>query len=253
MFNSWNKTLTKIWESYSSDVGKSLIHLGALGWVMSSAAQTLMIYQNKDIQKKEKQFLVPQEIADGAVNVGLYYTICQAIKKLGDNLLENAKIITPKSYDLLQRTKLPNQSIEEFLRNFDNKNLSTTTTKEKMSNFFNIMLSAIKEKENFGTIPQTIKENLTLKKTVTPLLETTKLQNTKNLFSKGYSDFSRFKNGVGVISISLSIITCNVITPVARNITANYFQKKALKKTITNNKKVVCNPKISRTYDIFKI
>ena len=258
MHNSWNKTLLKVWNSYSQDVGKSLIHLGALGWIMCSAAQTLMVCRHKNINKKEKQFLVPQEIADGAINVGLYYTVCQSIKKTGDKLLENAKIMTKETSDLLKSYKKPTQSVSNFLENFDGKRLNKEILSEiknngRLSNFYNTLLFSIKEKEKTKVLPKEIQNNSLLKNILRPLLNTNDLKSTKNAITKNYSNFLRFKNGVGVISISLSIITCNVITPVARNITANYFQKKALKKTITNNKKVVCNPKISRTYDIFKI
>ena len=70
MANPLQSILSKIWHKYAEDVGISLIHLGALGWFLSSAAQLAMIITNKDIDKKEKQFLIPQEASDGAINSG---------------------------------------------------------------------------------------------------------------------------------------------------------------------------------------
>ena len=103
--NPYNTLLSKIFNYYAQDVGKSLIHLGALGWFLSAAAQLTMIYRNKDIDKKEKQFLLPQETADGVINVALYYTICQGIKYGCEQLLERGHVFTQRSMDTILALK----------------------------------------------------------------------------------------------------------------------------------------------------
>ena len=60
-----------VFNKYSVDSGKMLIHMGALGWVFSSLAQIGVVATDKNISKKDKKFLVPQEICDGVTNVGL--------------------------------------------------------------------------------------------------------------------------------------------------------------------------------------
>ena len=57
----------------------------ALGWVLASAAQTFGLAANKDLTKEEKKFLIPQEIADGAVNIGMYSLAAEKIAKPGKN------------------------------------------------------------------------------------------------------------------------------------------------------------------------
>lgn len=101
--SGFQNLIEKVWGQYGDDVGKSLIHLGAVGWFFSAVAQIGMIATNKDIEKKEKKFLIPQEIADGVINVGLYYSICQAIKYIGDSLAENSVIMTQTTGKTIKR------------------------------------------------------------------------------------------------------------------------------------------------------
>ena len=105
--NFFDKIINGLWRKYENDAGKSLIHLGAIGWFFSGLAQIVMIGRNKNIDKKEKKFLIPQEIADCAINVGLYYTICQTIKKTGDKLLEKAYMLPKETFDALSEFKKP--------------------------------------------------------------------------------------------------------------------------------------------------
>ena len=117
--NIFEGLANKVWNGkYAEDVGIALIHLGAAGWVLSALAQILMLARNKDIDKKEKRFLIPQEIADGVVNVGLYYSICQVIKNIGDHMSENIQYMTKQSNDFLKIMKPDSHSNLEFIKGF---------------------------------------------------------------------------------------------------------------------------------------
>lgn len=59
-----NKFIQYMFDTYSKDGGKLLVHLGALGWVFSSAAQLVVVATDKNIDKNKKKFLLPQEGAD---------------------------------------------------------------------------------------------------------------------------------------------------------------------------------------------
>ena len=61
-----------MFDHYSKDNGKLLVHLGALGWVLGSAAQIGVVLGDKSIDKEQKRFLLPQEAADAVVNIGMY-------------------------------------------------------------------------------------------------------------------------------------------------------------------------------------
>ena len=47
--SGFQNLIEKVWGQYGDDVGKSLIHLGAVGWFFSAVAQIGMIATNKDI------------------------------------------------------------------------------------------------------------------------------------------------------------------------------------------------------------
>ena len=49
-----------------------LFYTSILGWALSSAAQVVAVVCNEKLSKKEKSFLVPQEIFDGVLNIGTY-------------------------------------------------------------------------------------------------------------------------------------------------------------------------------------
>ena len=154
--NLFAKGVAKSWELYAKDVGKSLIHWGSVGWVFSSLAQIFAIAINKNIDKKEKKFLIPQEIADGAVNVGLYYTITQSIKSLGDSLVETGGLIKKDTADFLSSVKDSSMSLKEFIK--DKGNITTilaelkSTEKIDSKTAVNAAESFARWKNGIGTI-----------------------------------------------------------------------------------------------------
>lgn len=82
-----------MFRSYGTKEGLMLIHLGALGWLLSSLAQTIAIVTNKSISPKEKKYMVPQEIADGVINVGCYYGITKVFQNVANRMIDKGKII----------------------------------------------------------------------------------------------------------------------------------------------------------------
>ena len=197
--NLFNQGIAKAWEYYSKDVGKSLIHWGSVGWVFSSLAQIFAIAINKNIDKKEKKFLIPQEMADGAVNVGLYYTITQAIKSLGDSLVESGSFIKKDTADFLNALNANNLPLKDFIK-----------SNGSVSEIF----SLIKRENRFGGVEQSV------------------LNNVFAALDKKADSFSHWKNGVGTIfTIAASVLACNVITPYCRNKIASVFQQRHLEKT----------------------
>ena len=105
-----------IYKKFSNDMGASLIVLGVAGWTFSALGQLGMIALNKNIDKKEKKFLIPQEIADGVVNVTLFYTICAGIKKAVDSLLESGKILTFRTNNLVKEFRAGQSSVEDLIK-----------------------------------------------------------------------------------------------------------------------------------------
>ena len=63
------KMCDAIASKYSDDIGKMLVHTGVIGWILSSAAQVTAIVINDKLSKEQKMYMVPQELADAAVNI----------------------------------------------------------------------------------------------------------------------------------------------------------------------------------------
>lgn len=219
--NLFSKGVALAYETYSKDVGKSLIHWGSVGWLFSSLAQIFAIGINKNIDKKEKKFLIPQEIADGLVNVGLYYTVTQAVKTLGDRLVESGRFIKKDTFDFLKNLNTNNQPFKDFIKNVGEGSISKIFEKIKAP----------------GKLPIVAAFNNT---------------------DSAIESFGRWKNGVGTLfTIGASILACNVITPYCRNKIASKFQQRHINKTGINPKPMPVRPytfsRISPTFNAFKI
>ncbi len=93
--------VNNIFEKFSSNPGKMLIYTGVYGWFLSSAAQVVAIAVNNNISREQKSYLIPQEIADGAVNVFSFFLITQSLKMLTSKLVSTGKIISPKVRNFL--------------------------------------------------------------------------------------------------------------------------------------------------------
>lgn len=87
-----NSFMQKTVAKYANDNAKFLFITAAVGWFLASASQTFGIVVNKKIDKDEKKFLIPQEICDGAANIGLYALVTAPLIKAADDLIDNGKI-----------------------------------------------------------------------------------------------------------------------------------------------------------------
>lgn len=88
---SWNIIKNYMYKQYGQHSGTMIIHAGALGWVLSSLAQITAVIMNDEIPDDQKKFLIPQEIADAAVNVLSYYLITKTFKDIGGKLVKTGK------------------------------------------------------------------------------------------------------------------------------------------------------------------
>ncbi len=201
-----------MFDNYSKDSGKLLVHLGALGWVLGSAAQIGAVIGDKNIDKEQKKFLLPQEGADAAVNVAMYYTICDVIKRGADQLVEKGKLLSDDVAKALVAIK-PSM-------NLDYKNWQNLFTKDELKTALSKLL---KDHDNLDMLKGlSIDEKAQAKKLIAAALE--KLED--------------HKDNVGVISaIVASVIACNIVTPYVRNIVASKIQNHMLEKETSEIRK----------------
>lgn len=203
----------KVFNKYSVDSGKMLIHMGALGWVFSSLAQIGVVATDENISKKDKKFLVPQEICDGVTNVGLYYTVSQMIKRSGDFLVNHGFLLTDDAervINLLKEESVPTREavgglaysisrpFEHLKKDYKGKKLDLILDK-----YF--LLGSYKA---FSPEKQAM---------------------VKYFAENAKEKITGFKGGLGVVtSIVASIIASNLLTPIARNKMAGLYQQKFL-------------------------
>ena len=167
-----------------------LVHTGVLGWILSSLAQVGAVVFNDKISTKQKTFLIPQEIADAAVNILSFYVVTSSVKNLASKLVSTGKLSTKN------------------IRHFLEKEGITTKGKNKLDYIGNIKFN-IENLDNFSAI--------------------------KN-------EYKSFKNGIDVIASTIgSIISCNIITPIARN----KYVRESINTTIPN---VQRNPGITLAF-----
>lgn len=213
----YQKALAKIYDLYSDNPGRALIHTTVIGNLLSSLAHVTMIVSNKKIEKKEKKFLIPQEIADATVNTVLFFTLSKFIKNSADNFLESGKVSLDKTEKLISEFKNNNLlNLEELKK-----------SKQFTSRFYERASEALKT---------------VLKQSKNPDNQTSELLKRIN---DGQKEFKGFKTGIGVIAaVGTSILASNIITPVCRNMTANYFQNRYKNKPVLNPVYTYNQPKI---------
>lgn len=91
-----DSVLNWVYKKFSKDASKMLIWTGVAGWTLSSLAQVGAIFCNSKISKEQRSFLLPQEIADAAVNIGSFFLITFFAKKLAQKIFSTGKL-APKS------------------------------------------------------------------------------------------------------------------------------------------------------------
>lgn len=98
-----------ILEKYGEQPGTMLVHTGVLGWILSSLAQVGAVIINDKISPEQKAFLIPQEIADAAINIVSFYAVTNSVKSVASKLVKSGKLSTDKIMNYLKETgiKMP--------------------------------------------------------------------------------------------------------------------------------------------------
>ncbi len=105
MKNVLDNVLNWVAQNFRKDASKMLIWTGVAGWTLSSLAQVGAVLFNKNISNEKKSFLVPQEMADAAVNIGSFFLITQAAKKMTAKLFSTGKFAPKTVRAYLEKNK----------------------------------------------------------------------------------------------------------------------------------------------------
>ncbi len=92
----------KVYRKLSKNPGTMLMHTGAIGWAASSAAQITGMAFNDKIDENKKKFLIPQECADAAGNIVLYYILTTISKKFAEGLFDYGRVRLEKVSNVIK-------------------------------------------------------------------------------------------------------------------------------------------------------
>lgn len=105
MFNPFKAFLNQIATNFRKDPSKMLVMTGVAGWMLSSMAQIAAVLFNPKISKEQKSFLIPQECADAAVNIGSFFLVTQMTRKYVSKLFSTGKLAPKAVRDYLSKRK----------------------------------------------------------------------------------------------------------------------------------------------------
>lgn len=192
---------------YANDAAKMFLHTGALGWIFSSAAQIFMLAHDKDLPKKEKKFLIPQESLDAAINIIAFYTVTAGVQALGKKFASSGKIIAPEIRKFCEREGL---EIGKW-----STNIGKSLKEEIIGLKYEI---ASKDKLNINLSDSDLK-----------VLDT-RLKSIEKFDDETYSPF---ESGIKMAGNLLgAVLSCNLITPALKNPLAAARQKRAMARDI---------------------
>lgn len=78
---------------------------GAIAMGLSCLAFTGSVLFNDSIPSEQKKFLVPQELADGVINVSLFLFMTDSFKKGAEKAIENGEIFPKKFKEDIEKVK----------------------------------------------------------------------------------------------------------------------------------------------------
>ncbi len=104
--DNWSGFKVHMLKNYGENPGKMLVHTGTLGWILSSLAQVGAVVFNDKISPEQKSFLIPQEIADAAINILSFYVITNSLKNFGAKLVSTGKLRTKRIRNFLEKNDL---------------------------------------------------------------------------------------------------------------------------------------------------
>lgn len=107
--SKWHNLKNYLYKHYGQESGKLIVHTGVITWTLATLAQVGAIVFNDKIPKEQKKFLIPQEIADGVLNIVAFYAITNSLKSLAGRLVSTGK--------------WSNNSIRTFIKNNPSKEI----------------------------------------------------------------------------------------------------------------------------------
>lgn len=228
MKNIFKPFFLKIWNNYTSDLGKILIHGSVLGYFLGTGAQLFALAKNDKLSRKEKQYLIPQELTDGIISIAGTLTLCTFVKNLGDKFLESGKNLSCELIDLFKLFAEKETPYKKLTFDLIDKinDLSKSRIQINKTNLNNPISFII---DNLKILADKKIKNLLLdKKTLIERIDDAAI------------NFSKTKNGLRFWStVGTGILLLNGILPPLKNYIASKFQKHLQNKDMEQNVKML--------------
>ena len=109
-----------LFNAIKDDLSKMLIYTGAATWIASGLAQSCAIIKTPKFTKEQKSFLLPQELADTAVNICMFLLITCTTRGIVKKSFSTGKFTIKSVRDIINQ-KLPALKDKVGTWNFDLK------------------------------------------------------------------------------------------------------------------------------------
>lgn len=182
MKNSLDNILNWVAKNFRKDASKMLIWTGVAGWTLSSLAQVGAVLFNNKISNEQKSFLVPQEMADAAVNIGSFFLITQATKKIVAKLFATGKFAPNTVRKYLDKNK------DIYANKIGKLNFDLDEVLKVKADFPKNEYYACK---NFGTTLATVGAGIVSSNIITPIIRNRMASNMQKNYIAQQNNSSR--------------------------------------------------------------
>ena len=96
IINGIKRSLSRLALTSNNQIKNIIVFGSVAGWMASSAAQIYGIATNKNYNKKQKKYMIKQEIFDAGTNIALYLSVTKSFSALSSYMVKTGKL-APKS------------------------------------------------------------------------------------------------------------------------------------------------------------
>ena len=157
------KGLQWVYNNFKKNTATMLVVTGTIGWGLSSLAQIGAVMFNPKISREQKSFLVPQEFLDAVVNIGSFFLVTQATKKIISKMASTGKIAPTKVREFLNKNKVYGDQVGKLSLDLD----------EVLKNESKFPKESYYTYKNFATTVGTVGASILSSNIITPVLRNT--------------------------------------------------------------------------------
>ena len=157
------KGLQWVYNNFKKNTATMLVVTGTIGWGLSSLAQIGAVMFNPKISREQKSFLVPQEFLDAVVNIGSFFLVTQATKKIISKMASTGKIAPTKVREFLNKNKVYGDQVGKLSLDLD----------EVLKNESKFPKDSYYTYKNFATTVGTVGASILSSNIITPVLRNT--------------------------------------------------------------------------------